>query len=58
MEKAELFIPIKKATINDRDADALIGILSGQRSELWMQAATSLSLIATERHLKPLGKQM
>lgn len=37
-----------------RDADALISILSGQRSELWMQAAISLSLIATKRHLKPL----
>jgi HEAT repeat protein len=39
---------------NDRDADTLVSILSGQRRELWMQAATSLSLIATERHLIPL----
>ncbi|WP_392535465.1 HEAT repeat domain-containing protein [Nostoc sp. C117] len=39
---------------DDQDADALIRTLSGQRRELWMQAATSLSLIATERHLKSL----
>lgn len=39
---------------DDRDADALVSILSSQRSELWMQAATSLSLIATERHLMSL----
>ncbi|BBD59067.1 hypothetical protein NIES2109_18460 [Nostoc sp. HK-01] len=39
---------------DDRDADVLINILSGQRCELWMQAATSLSLIATEKHLKSL----
>ncbi|MBE9207334.1 HEAT repeat domain-containing protein [Nostoc sp. LEGE 06077] len=39
---------------DDRDADSLIRILSGQRRELWMQAATSLSLIATEQHLKSL----
>jgi HEAT repeat protein len=38
----------------DRDPDLLINILSGQRSELWMQAATSLSLIATESHVEPL----
>ena len=31
-----------------------MSILSGQRRELWMQAATSLSLIATQRHLIPL----
>jgi HEAT repeat protein len=39
---------------NDRDADTLVSILSGQRHELWMQAATSLSLIATQKHLIPL----
>ncbi|OCQ90443.1 hypothetical protein BCD64_27610 [Nostoc sp. MBR 210] len=39
---------------NDQDADILISILSSQSSELWMQAATSLSLIATEKHFKSL----
>ncbi|ALF52158.1 hypothetical protein ACX27_03700 [Nostoc piscinale CENA21] len=39
---------------NEQDADVLIRILSSQRSELWMQAGTSLSLIATEKHLKSL----
>ena len=34
-----------------RDADVLISLLSGQRSELWMQVAVSLSVIATEKHL-------
>ncbi|MBD2167987.1 HEAT repeat domain-containing protein [Calothrix membranacea FACHB-236] len=39
---------------NDDDADAMVSILSSQRSELWMYAATALSLIATERHLTSL----
>ncbi len=38
----------------DRDAHTLITLLSSQRSELWMQAATSLSPIATSQHLPPL----
>lgn len=38
----------------DQDADALVSILSNPRPELWRQAATSLSLIATERHLTAL----
>jgi len=53
-EKAQTACWLVGRVGNDRDADALISILSGQRSELWVQAATSLSLIATERHLKPL----
>lgn len=39
---------------DDRDADALIGVLAGHRPELWMQAATSLSSIMTQRHLSSL----
>lgn len=39
---------------SDRDADALIRVLSGQRRDLWMHAATSLSVIATQRHVSPL----
>jgi HEAT repeat protein len=39
---------------NNRDADELINILAGDRHDLWMQAATSLSLIATAKHLQPL----
>jgi HEAT repeat protein len=38
----------------DQDAEALLGILSNPHPQLWRQAATSLSLIATERHLTPL----
>jgi HEAT repeat protein len=39
---------------DDRDADALINILLSQRSELWMEAATSLNTIGTEKHVTPL----
>ncbi len=39
---------------DDQDADALFRILSNSRPELWRQAATSLTLIATERHLTRL----
>lgn len=39
---------------NNLDADILVSILSSQRSELWMPAATALSLIATEKHLPSL----
>ncbi|MBD2325780.1 HEAT repeat domain-containing protein [Alkalinema sp. FACHB-956] len=39
---------------DDRDADALISILSGHRRELFIQAATSLSLIATGKHIQSL----
>jgi HEAT repeat protein len=53
-EKAQIACWLVGKVGSDQDADALISILSGQRSELWMQAATSLSLIATENHLEPL----
>jgi HEAT repeat protein len=39
---------------DDQDADALISVVAGQRRELWMQAAVSLSPIMTQRHLSPL----
>lgn len=39
---------------DERDADALVSILSNPRPQLWRQAATSLSLIATKRHLTAL----
>lgn len=39
---------------DDQDADALADVLAGQRSELWVQAAASLSSIMTQRHLGPL----
>ncbi|QZZ21715.1 HEAT repeat domain-containing protein [Leptothermofonsia sichuanensis E412] len=39
---------------DDQDADVLVNLLAGQRSELWMQAAASLSSIMTQRHLSSL----
>ncbi|MFE1746064.1 HEAT repeat domain-containing protein [Coleofasciculus sp. H7-2] len=54
VEKAQTACWLVGRVGNDQDADALISILSGQRSELWMQAATSLSLIAIEKHLNSL----
>jgi hypothetical protein len=39
---------------NASDADLLIHVLSGQRSELWMQSAVDLAGIANAKHLKPL----
>ncbi|MDG2615975.1 hypothetical protein P7L53_06920 [Thermoleptolyngbya sichuanensis XZ-Cy5] len=39
---------------DDQDADAIADVLAGQRSELWVQAAASLSSIMTQRHLGPL----
>ncbi|WP_417913553.1 hypothetical protein [Candidatus Electronema sp. JM] len=37
-----------------QDADTLLSILSGQRSELWGQAGVSLSCIARKKHITPL----
>jgi HEAT repeat protein len=54
VEKAQTACWLVGKMGDDLDADTLINILSGKRSELWMQAATSLSLIATERHLSSL----
>jgi HEAT repeat protein len=39
---------------DDRDADTLINVLLSQRSELWMEAATSLNAIGTEKQVTPL----
>jgi len=54
LEKAQTACWLIGRIGNDQDADSLLSILSGQRRELWMQAAASLSLIATQRHLIPL----
>lgn len=36
------------------DADLLLKVLAGQRRDLWMQAATDLSLVANADHLKAM----
>ncbi|MBW4422552.1 MAG: hypothetical protein KME13_25625 [Myxacorys californica WJT36-NPBG1] len=36
------------------DADVLVQILSSDRNDLWREAATALSLVATDQHLAPL----
>jgi HEAT repeat protein len=53
-EKAQTVCWLIGKVGNECDADAMVSILSGQRSELWRDAATALSLIATERHLTSL----
>lgn len=54
IEKAKTACWLVGRVGDDRDADALVTILLGQRSELWMPAATSLNVIGTEKHVTPL----
>jgi HEAT repeat protein len=54
LEKAQTACWLMGKVDSNFDADILLVILSGQRSELWMPAATALSLIATEKHLPSL----
>ena len=54
LEKAQTACWLVGKVGNDQDADALVNILLGQRSKLWRQAATSLNMIGTEKHVTPL----
>jgi HEAT repeat protein len=54
LEKAQTACWLVGRVGNDQDGDVLVNILLGQRRELWMQAATSLNMIGTEKHVTPL----
>ncbi|AKG20511.1 HEAT repeat domain-containing protein [Calothrix sp. 336/3] len=53
-QQAEIAVWLMGKVGNDDDADTLMGVLSSQSRELWMHAATALSLIATTKHLTGL----
>jgi HEAT repeat protein len=54
LEKARTACWLVGKVGDERDADELVDILSSQRSDLWVEAATSLNTIGTQKQVVPL----